>query len=241
MSISDVSIKNPVFAWMLMLSLILFGAIGFNRLGVSQLPDIDFPIVSISVSLQGSAPEAIEVDVVDPIEDALLTIPGIVSITSSSRFGTGRITVEFELEKDIDLAVQEVQNALASAMRRLPKEIDPPVVRKTNPESNPIMWIAATSTDMTTAQLMTFVRDRLKDRFSTLPGVAEVFLGGYLEPNLRVWLDAKELKKNFLTANDVLATIQQEHAELPAGRIETARQEFNLRTMGEAPSADKFS
>jgi hydrophobe/amphiphile efflux-1 (HAE1) family protein len=241
MSLSDISIKNPVFAWMLMLSLLLFGGICFQRMGVSQLPDVDFPVVSVNVNLEGAAPEAIEVDVVDPIEDALLTIPGIFSITSSSKFGSGSITVEFALEKDIDLAVQEVQNALGAAMRRLPKEVDPPVVRKTNPESNPIMWIAVTADKLSTQELMTFVRDRLKDQFSTLPGVAEVFLGGYLEPNLRVWLDGRALKQNFLTATDIVATIQQEHAELPAGRIETSTKEYNLRTMGEAPTAEAFS
>ncbi len=223
-----------------MAALIVFGGISFNRMGVSNLPDVTFPVISISLELEGAAPEVMEVDVVDPIESAVMTVPGVLSITSTARTGSAYVTVEFDLKKDSDVAVQELQSAMAQAMRRLPEEMEPPTVRKSNPEDSPILWMAVSSDKMTEQELMIFVRDRVKDRFATIEGVGEVFMGGYVDPNLRVWLSADKLSQYALTAGDVVTTIQQEHAELPAGRIETADKEFNIRTMGEAPSVEDF-
>jgi len=241
MTLSDISIRKPVFAWMLMAALIIFGGLCFSRMGVSQLPDIDFPVVSVNLSLEGAAPEVMEVDVVDPIEDALMSIQGITSISSSSRTGSASITLEFELNKNIDVAVQEVQTILGQVARRLPKELDPPSIRKTNPEDQPILWLAVSSSKMQQRDLMVLVRDQVKDRFSTISGVGEVHMGGYVDPALRVWLSAKKLDDYVLTVSDVLNTIQQEHSEQPSGRIESPERELNIRTMGEAPSAAEFS
>ncbi|MBY0371038.1 efflux RND transporter permease subunit [bacterium] len=240
MNISEISIRNPVFAWMLMFGLLVFGGLCFSRMGVSQLPDVDYPVVSVSVGLEGAAPEVMEVDVVDPIEDALMTVQGVTNLTSSSRTGSASITAEFGLDKNIDIAMQEVQSAIAQVVRRLPKEIDAPVVRKSNPEDQPILWLAVSSDKLTSQELMELVRDRIKDMFSTVEGVGEVFLGGYVDPNLRVWLSADKLNQYALTSGDVSDTITQEHAELPSGRIETADKEFNIRTMGEAPTPEEF-
>src|SRR3989338_4611397 len=188
MKLPEIAIRNHVFAWMLMAGLIIFGGISFMRMGVSQLPNVDFPILSVSANLEGAAPEVIELDVVDPIESALTSVQGIRSIASTSRTGSASITVEFGLEKDIDVAVQEVQTALARAQRRLPDDMDPPTVRKSNPEDQPILWIGISAKDMAPRELMALVRDQVQDRFSTVAGVGEVTLGGYREPNLRVWL-----------------------------------------------------
>lgn len=241
MTLSDVSIRNPVFAWMLMAALILFGWLSFQRMGVSEYPDVDSPFVSVSVSWEGAAPEVMEMDVVDPIEDAVLSIPGIKNISSSSRTGSASVTVEFGLDKSIDLAMQEVQNAMARVIRRLPKEIDAPVVTKNNPEDNPILWLAVSSSELKDQELMKIVRDQIKDQFSTIDGISEIILGGYVDPALRVWVSADKLNRYQLTVGDLLTTIQQEHAELPAGQIETSLKEANLRFLGEAPSAKDFS
>ena len=133
MALADVSIRRPVLAWMMMAAIVLFGAISFARLGVSELPDVDFPIVNVSLTLEGAAPEIIESDVVDVVEDVLTTIEGVREISSSAREGSADVTVEFELDRDIDLALQDVQSKLAQAQRRLPRELDPPVITKTNP------------------------------------------------------------------------------------------------------------
>jgi HAE1 family hydrophobic/amphiphilic exporter-1 len=240
MTLSELSIKKPVFAWMLMAALIVFGGLAFQRMGVSQLPDVDFPVVTVSVALEGAAPEVMEVDIVDPLEDAIMGVQGITNIASSSKTGSASITVEFDLDKNIDIAVQEIQNVISRTTRLLPKEIDPPVVTKTNPEDQPIIWLSVSSQTLSTPELMTLVRDQVKDRFSTLPGVGEVFLGGYVEPNLRVWLQTQRLSQNYLTVDDIINTIQQEHSEKPSGRVQTDSREINIRTMGEAPTQEEF-
>ncbi|HYE99684.1 MAG TPA: efflux RND transporter permease subunit, partial [Planctomycetota bacterium] len=142
MSLSDTSIRNPVFAWMMMAFLVIFGALCFERLGISQMPDIDFPQVTISVTLEGASPEIIESDVIDPIEDEIMSVEGIREITASARQGHASIGVEFDLSKDIDVAVQEIQTMIAQAGNKLPREIDPPIVSKQNPDDNPFMWVA---------------------------------------------------------------------------------------------------
>ena len=195
-SLADISIRNPVFAWMIMAALIFFGLISFQRLGVSQLPNVDFPSVNIQVNWEGASPEVMETDVVDIIEEAVMGIQGVTNVEASARFGSASISVDFELERNIDLAMQDVQTKLSAASRKLPKDIDPPILSKNNPDDQPILWLAV-SVDpsvMNMAQLMAFVRDNLKNQFSTLPGVAEVFLGGYVDPNLLVWVDSKKLQ-----------------------------------------------
>ena len=240
MSLSEISIKRPVFAWMLMAALIVFGWIAFKRMGVSQLPDVDFPVVSVSLSLEGAAPEIMEVDVVDPLEDALMGVQGITNLTSSSRMGSASISVEFDLEKNIDTAVQEIQNVISRTLQRLPKDLDPPVVTKSNPEDNPIIWLSVSSATMPRPALMSLVRDQIKDKFSSATGVGEVMMGGYVDPSLRVWLSTEKLKKYYLTVSDIFNTIQLEHTERPSGRIENLEKEINIRTMGEAPTAEEF-
>ncbi|HXS99191.1 MAG TPA: efflux RND transporter permease subunit [Elusimicrobiota bacterium] len=239
MTLSDLSIKNPVFAWMLMFALMIFGWIGYGRMGVSQMPDIDFPVVNIAVTWEGAAPEIMEAQVVDIIEDAVTSVEGVKQITSSSKLGSAAITVEFELDRNIDTAVQEVQTKIAQAQMRLPKEMDPAIVTKVNPEDQPIMWLAL-SGDVPPKDLMMYAQNELKDRFQTVPGVGEVFFGGLTSRNLRVWLDADKMKAREITVEDVLAAIGREHAEIPAGQIETSQKEFNVRTLGEISDPSKF-
>ncbi|MBI2174779.1 MAG: efflux RND transporter permease subunit, partial [Candidatus Omnitrophica bacterium] len=162
MSLSDRSIDNPVFAWMLMVGLIVFGSISFQRMGVSQMPDVEFPVVSVNLTWEGAAPEVMETDVVDIVEDVITSIQGIRDISSSTRQGQATITVEFDLERDIDVALQEVQTKIAQAQLRLPRELDPPVVLKLNPQDQPIMWLGV-SGNVPKRELMEYVQDHLKD------------------------------------------------------------------------------
>ncbi len=239
MNISEISIKNPVFAWMLMIALMFFGYLSFRGMGVGQMPDVDFPVLSIDVSWEGAAPEVLETDVVDIIEDSVMGVEGVRNISSSTKQGVAQITLEFDLERDVDIALQEVQSKISEVQRRLPIDIDPPVITKMNPEDQPIMWIGVSST-RPLRELMEYVDDQLKDKFKTVPGVGEVFLGGFLERNLRVWLDINKLKAFQLTVGDVVSAIQTEHVELPAGRLETQSRESNVRAMGEAASVEEF-
>jgi len=239
-TLSDISIKNNVFAWMLMLGLILFGWISFRGMGISEMPDVDFPVVTVQVTYEGAAPEIMETDVVDIVEDSVMSVQGIRSISSVSTQENATITIEFDLDRNIDVALQEVQTKIAQAQKRLPKEIDPPVVIKTNPEDQPIMWVSLSSTKGTLRELMEYARDQLKDRLQTVSGVGEVIFGGYVEPSLRIWLDPQKLDQYELTVTDVLEAIRTQHVEIPAGRIETKLKEINIRTMGEALSPEEF-
>ncbi|MCM2322133.1 MAG: efflux RND transporter permease subunit [Oligoflexia bacterium] len=240
MRLPEIAIRRPVFSWMLMLGLIFFGALSFSRMGVSQLPDVDFSVISISVTLDGAAPVVMETDVVDPLEDAVMGVQGVRAVNSTSRNGAATISVEFELGKDIDVALQEIQAKVAQAQRHLPAQMEPPVITKTNPEDQPILWVALESSRHSMREMMSYVRDHLKGRISTVPGVGEVFLGGYIEPNLRVWVSEEKLARFALTVSDVIGTIRNEHSEIPGGRIETETRESNVRTMGEATSVQEF-
>ena len=240
MTLSDISIKNPVFAWMLMAALMIFGIISYGRLGVSQLPDVDFPVVSVALTWEGAAPEVMETDVVDIAEDYLMSIEGVREISSSVRQGSASVTIEFELGRNLDAAVQDVQTKIDQAQRQLPKDLDPPVVTKVNPEDHPILWIAITSSDRSLRDLMAYVQDHMKDQFTTIRGVGDIFLGGLMDRNLRIWVDADKLEAYQFTVKDVIDAVQAEHEELPAGRIETDTSEFNVRMMGEARTTDEF-
>jgi hydrophobe/amphiphile efflux-1 (HAE1) family protein len=239
-SLSDISIRRPVFAWMLMAAMIIFGFLAMRKMGVSQLPDVDFPVVNIQVNYEGAAPEVMELDVIDPIESAVLSVEGVKSINSSARLGSANIVVEFNLEKNIDVAVSEVEARINQANRFLPQEIDPPIISKINPDDRPILWLSVSSDKMSAKELMRFVRDNLKDKFQTVSGVADVFLGGYVEPNLRVWVSNKDLNKFQLTVTDVIGAIQSEHKESPSGFTEDLIKERNVRTLGEALTVEEF-
>jgi len=240
MILSDISIRRPVFAWMLMSALMFFGFISFQRMGVGRLPDVDFPTVSIRLSWEGAAPEVMETDVVDVVEEAVTGIQGIREISSSVRQSQASVSVEFDLDRDIDVAVQEIQTKLSQAQRQLPDEMDPPIVTKTNTEDQPIIWITATAENLPLRSLMDYVQNYLEEKFTTIKGVGEVFLGGFLERNLRVWIDAEKLQEFQITVQDVVSAIEQGHSEVPAGRLETALQEFNVRSMGEALNTEEF-
>ncbi len=240
MTISDLSIKNPVFAWMLMFGLMIFGWVGYSRMGVSQMPDVDFPVVTVTLTWDGAAPEIMEAEVVDVVEDAVTTVQGVKEISSSSKLGQATVTVELELDRPVDVALQEIQTKIAQAQQRLPRDIDPPIVMKVNPEDQPIMWLALSGEDVPVKDLMVYAQDVLKNKFQTVPGVGDIFLGGLISRNLRVWLDAEKMAAEQITVEDVLAAIRREHAEIPAGQIETPTREFNVRTLGEIGDPARF-
>jgi HAE1 family hydrophobic/amphiphilic exporter-1 len=239
-NLPEIAIRRPVFAWMLMAGLILFGGISAARMGVSQLPDVDFPVVTVRVDYPGAAPEVIETNVVDIVEDSVMTVEGVRSVTSTSRYANATISVEFDLSRNISDALQEVQNKVAAAQRNLPTDIEPPVISKTNPEDQPILWMSVTSDRHKPRELMRYVKDTLKNRFSSVTGVGEIAFGGYVEPNLRVWIAGPALSRYDLAVTDVLNAIKSEHSELPAGQITSARKEYDVRTLGEVKTAPEF-
>lgn len=239
MKISDAAIKKPVFAWMLMIALLVLGGLGGFRLGVSRMPDIDFPQVSISLRFDGASPEVMETDVVDVVEDVCMSIEGVKEITSSSRQDQATVTIEFEIGRDIDMALQDVQTKIAQAQTRLPRGIEPPVVSKQNPEDQPILWVGL-SGPRPPQYLSDLARFKVRERLQTVSGVGEVMMGGYRERNVRVWIDPERLDAHRLIITDVLDALRREHIEMPAGRLESASREVNVRTEGEAIDIEQF-
>jgi hydrophobe/amphiphile efflux-1 (HAE1) family protein len=233
MKLTDVCIEKPVFAWMLMAATVVFGGVAATRIGISQFPDVDFPTISVGVTWEGAAPEVVENDVVEILEEALIQVEGVRSITSSSRQGGASITVELDLARDVDLALQDVQAKVSQAQQRLPRDMDPPVISKSNPEDQPILWVGLSGA-FPQRVLSDYARYRLKEKLQTVPGVGEITLGGYLERNVRIWVDASRLDEKGLTVTEVIAALQREHVELPAGRLEGDGREVNVRVLGEA-------
>lgn len=239
MKLSDISIDNSVFAWMLMVGLILFGAISLGQIGISELPDADFPVVTVHLTYRGAAPEIMESDVVDIIEESVMTVQGIRSVSSTSMQEQANVIIEFELSRNIDQAVQEIQTKISQVRQKLPTDMEPPIVIKANPEDQPLMWVSL-SGDKPLREMNEYARDHIKDKLQTISGVGEVIMSGYIDPNLRIWIDPEKLLTYELTVTDVLDAIGREHVEIPAGRIETKTTEYNLRYLGEAKSAQEF-
>lgn len=240
-TLSEISIRRPVFAWMLMCGLIVFGAISFQRMGMSQMPDVNFPVINISLKLDNAAPEVMEMDVVDRVEDTVMGIEGLKNVTSSVSQGIANITCEFELNHDINVALQEVQNRISQIQNRLPTQLYPPVITKTNPEDQPMMWVMVTADEsIPLSEQMIYARNTLKGQLSSISGVGNITLGGYVDPNLRIWIDKNKLYHYSLTSSDIVLAVQSEQIEQPAGRVEADKNELNIRVLGEAKTPEEF-
>jgi len=238
MKITNVCIDKPVFAWMIMLATVVFGGVAASRIGISQMPDVDLPTISVNATWEGAAPEVIEHDVIEPMEEALMQVEGVRNLTSTSRQGSGNVTVELDLSRNVDLALQDVQARIAQVQRRLPRDLEPPVISKSNPEDQPIMWIGV-SGPYSPQMLSDYARYRVRERLQTVPGVGEI-QAQTVDRNIRIWIDSDKLDERHVTANEVLRAIQTQHVELPAGRLETSGREINVRVLGEAFDLDEF-
>lgn len=237
MNLIDLSIRRPVFAWVLMFALIVFGAISMNRMGISQLPDVDFPVVSVSVAYEGAAPEVVEAELIDPIEERLLAIEGIKEMRSSARQGSGSVTLEFDINRNVDVVLQEVQTALSQM--RMPPGVDPAVVRKQNPEEDPIIIISVYG-ETELKEMLSWTENYLMDQIRFLPGVGEVSIGGFSQRNLRIWLDTKKLEALYLTVSDVVEALNTQHLESAAGQFTEGGRELRVRWLGEASTVGQI-
>jgi multidrug efflux pump len=241
MKLSDLSIRRPVLASMVSLALVLFGAIGYTRLAVREFPDVDPPIVSVSTELPGANPQVVESAVTDILEEELSTVEGLRTLTSSSAEGFSNITLEFNLERGVDAAAQDVRDKVARVRGRLPEDVREPVVAKQEADAEPFFWLALSGENYDLLQLSD-VGDRLvKSRLQTLPGVGQARIFGERRFSMRVWLSASELSARGLTVQDVQQAIRSRNVEVPAGRIESDRREFTVRSLGELKTPEEFS
>ncbi len=204
------------------------------------MPDVDFPVVNVSLTLTGANAQVMETDVVDPIEEVLMTVEGVTEVRSISSDGSAAVTVELELSRNVDVAVQEIQTKLAQVSNKLPEEMDPPVITKSNPDDTPIIWVSLTAVDKSEKEKMLFVKDFLKDKFQKIPGVGEIILGGYVDRTINVYLDPTQLSRNEIAVDDIVNTLKEQNLEVPSGRLENRTNEISLRAVGEVPTAEQF-
>ncbi|MEW6375876.1 MAG: efflux RND transporter permease subunit [Thermodesulfobacteriota bacterium] len=240
MFLSDTSVKRPVVATMITLALVFFGVLGYQRIGIDLYPQVDFPMVTITTTLFGAAPEVMDTDVTDPIEEQVNTIEGVKHITSTSGHGFSQIVVEFELYRDIDSAVQDVRAKVDVAKRKLPADIDPPIIDKLDINARPILWLSV-SGNLPSQKLGMLADEVLRPQFESIKGVGNVMLGGYTKREIRVWLDGKRLEAYRLTSNDVARAFYTKNIELPGGIIESVDREFAVRNLGELRNIEEFN
>jgi len=238
--ISQICIDRPVLASVMSLLIAIFGTLGLTRLQNRELPDIDPPVVSIVTIFPGAAPEVVETSVTDVIEDQVNGIPGVKHVTSESREEVSSITLEFDLDVDLDRAANDTRDRVARARRRLPDEVEEPVVAKQDADAWPVMWLALSSERHSGIELTSIAETRIVDRLAKLPGVANVMLGGERRLSMRLWLDNRTLGSYGLTVADVDAALHRENVDIPSGRVESANTEFAVRSLGELRSAADF-
>ncbi len=241
MKLSDISIRRPVFATMMSLSLILFGVISLTRLPVRELPDIDPPIVSVTTVYPGANAAVIETEVTEQLEEAVNNIEGIKTLSSQSREQVSIITIEFDLSRDIDLAAQDVRDRVARVRGRLPEDIDEPIVAKQDADANAIIWIGMNSAIYTPLEMTTLAEKQIKNRLQTIPGVSSIIIGGEKRFAMRLWLDAEKMAAHQITVLDVQRALRQQNVELPSGRVENLDREMTIQTRGELKTADEFN
>ncbi|MBX3226417.1 MAG: efflux RND transporter permease subunit [Labilithrix sp.] len=239
MNITDVSIKNPVFAWMMMASTMLFGIVALTRIGISQFPDVDYPNISVSISWPGASPPAVERELVEPLEQAISQVEGVRQIASQARSGNGRVTVTFDMSRNVDLALQDIQAKVAAAQRSLPKDVQAPTVSKSNPDDQAILQIAVTG-PFSKQMLSDVAQFQVMERLQTVEGVGTITLSGSPPRNVRIWLDAMRLIEKGVVVSDITGALKAEHIEVPGGQLQTGTRTLDVRLLGEALDIETF-
>lgn len=240
MFLSDFSIRRPVAATVMIVSLVVFGIIGLNRLGISLFPDVDFPMVTVSTVWQNARPEEVDNEITDELEDAVSTVSEIKHIISQSMQGRSRITVEFDLTKDIDVAAQEIRDKVSARIYKLPRDAETPVIDKLDINAQPIIWLAVTG-PYAIEELTRIADEQIRPLLQKIQGVGEVRVGGGREKEVQIWLHREELAAYRIGVDEVVEAVRRQHIEIPGGKIESSKKEFLIRTLGEFESPEAFN
>ncbi|HEX8258476.1 MAG TPA: efflux RND transporter permease subunit, partial [Allosphingosinicella sp.] len=241
MQLSDLSVKRPVFAAVLALLITIVGIVGFFSLSVREYPDVDPPIVSIDTNYVGAAASVVETRVTQVLEEQLAGIEGLRTITSRSQDGSSDISIEFAPGRSVDDAANDVRDRVGAVTDDLPDEVQPPEVRKVDADASPIMFLVISKPGWSRLELSDYVDRNLVDRFSSIDGVARVFVGGEARPAMRVWMQPQRLAAFRLTPADVEQALRTQNVELPAGRLESAQQNVTLRVERPFANAQQFA
>ncbi|MGL4711654.1 MAG: efflux RND transporter permease subunit, partial [Shewanella sp.] len=241
MILTDLSVKRPVFASVISLLLVAFGLVSFDKLPLREYPNIDPPVVSIDTNYRGASAAVVESRITQLIEDRISGVEGIRHVSSSSSDGRSSVTLEFDINRNIEDAANDVRDRISGLLDNLPDEADPPEVQKANGSDEVIMWLNLVSDQMTTLELTDYTNRYLSDRFSVVDGVARMRVGGGKVYAMRVWLDRQALASRSLTVADVEAALRAENVELPAGSIESKERHFTVRLERGYRTAEDFA
>jgi len=240
MTLSELSIRRPVLATVACLLIVVFGIASMQRIPVRELPDVDQPVVSVSTEYTGAAPEIIDADITEIIDGAIAGISGVKTISSESRTGRSRTTVEFVASRDIDEAANDVRDAVGRVRGRLPDDAEEPRIVKNDADADPVMRLAVVSDRMSAPEITDFIERNLTDRFSTIDGVANVETFGSRRYAIRIWLDRRELAARKLTVADIVEALQRSNVELPAGEIESTDRLLTVRLASRLSTIEQF-
>ncbi|MGK0297623.1 MAG: multidrug efflux pump [Gammaproteobacteria bacterium] len=242
MWLSDTSVKRPVFASVLSLLLMVLGMLAFTQLSVREYPNISPPVVSINTEYSGASADIVESRITQVLEGEISGIAGVNNITSTSRDGRSSITVEFDLDRDLDNATNDLRDKVSSVQRRLPDDAEVPRISKRDADSRPILWMSLEITNgMSMMDATDYVDRYIVDRFSVITGVSQVNYLNTARPSMRIWLDRLLLAARDLTVTDIQNALRRENIELPAGRLESRDKEFVARIARNYETAEDFS
>jgi len=241
MSLSSISIRRPVLAIVMSLTIVLFGIIGYTFLGVREYPSIDPPIITVSTSYVGANADVIESQITEPLEEQINGIAGIRSLTSVSRDGRSVITVEFDVSVDLEAAANDVRDRVSIARARLPQDVDPPTISKADADAVPIVFLNIKSDKKDLLQLTDIAQNIFKERLQTIPGVSQVNIWGERRYSMRLWMDPSKLAAHGVTPLDIRNALNRENIELPSGRIEGSNTELTVRTLSRLSTVDDFN
>ena len=240
MSLYSVSIRRPVLAIVLSLSILLFGALGFRNLGVREFPSVDAPLITVVTNYRGASADVIESQITEPLEESVNGIDGIRTLTSVSREGRSTIQVEFDLGADLERAANDVRDRVFRAQRNLPPDVDPPSISKADADGSPVVALTIGSDQRNLLELTRFADDVFVERLQTIPGVSRIDIWGSKTHAMRLWLDPQKLASYRLSPMDVREAVRRENVELPAGRIEGRDVELTIRTMSRLSTPEEF-
>lgn len=241
MSISELSIRRPVLAVVLSILLVIFGIVGFSFLGTREYPAVDPPIITVTTTYPGANPDVIESQITEPLEQAINGIAGVRIISSTSREQVSQITVEFDINVDLEAAANDVRSKVSAATQNLPRDADPPVIDKADANSQSIIFLTIQSDTKNLMEITEFAENVLKERLQTIPGVSSAAVRGARRYSMRLWMDPLKLSAYKIVPSDVFAALNRENIDLPTGRIEGNTTELSLRTDSRLTEPEEFN
>ncbi|QHT66858.1 efflux RND transporter permease subunit [Rhodocytophaga rosea] len=241
MSISELSIRKPVLATVISILLVIFGAVGFSFLGTREYPAVDPPIITVTTSYPGANPDVIESQITEPLEQAINGIAGVRFISSTSREQVSVISVEFNIDVDLEAAANDVRSKVSQAIRNLPQDADPPVVEKADANSQSVVFLSVQSDTRSLLELSDYANNVIKERMQTIPGVSGAYIRGERRYSMRLWMDPVRMSAYKIIPADIQAALRRENIDLPTGRLEGNETEITLRTDSRLVTPEEYN